>query len=132
MTIRQRSTGVSHGIIVLPKSRGYLLLRGGDPASADSFWVDMNFDLVRSVRTVAQGGIASIPSETRDAELAQEIAFWAMVADSDQVAVLSRWRRLRRHDDLAECAGPDAAPLSAPHPFPAHSTQFILHRQTAA
>ncbi len=93
LTILQHSTGISHGILMLPNSDGYILIRGPDSTESDNYRVDINFNLVAAARAVGHGDIAAMSPQTKADELRQEVQFWARAADTLTTASPMSMRR---------------------------------------
>jgi hypothetical protein len=82
LTVIQHSTGVTHGIEILPNSEGYVLIRKPGQPYSDVYRADAGFDERGSVRATDVGDTSAIPADVDAEEFRQELAFWSMAADT--------------------------------------------------
>jgi hypothetical protein len=90
LTVKERTGEILHQMQPLPKGMGYLFGKIG-PTTVQVYWADKNLVLIAAMTSVAggptagmTGGKLNYPTPVKEAEpdFRQELAYWAMVADS--------------------------------------------------
>ena len=90
LTVKERTGEILHQMQPLPEGKGYLFGNIG-PTTVQVYWADKNLVLIAAMTSVSggptagmTGGKINYPTPVKDAEpdFRQELAYWAMVADS--------------------------------------------------
>ena len=90
LTVKERTGEILHQMQPLPGGKGYLFGNIG-PTTVQVYWADKNLVLIAAMTSVSggptagmTGGKINYPTPVKDAEpdFRQELAYWAMVADS--------------------------------------------------